>query len=61
MALDDLHELTPCHDGRPRVDQRTSNRYGSKWHGDKLLKQLLRVHGEPRYDIAPDLDRNGAD
>jgi hypothetical protein len=38
-------------DGRLAVDD------GRHGNADRLLERLRLVHGEPRYDIAPELER----
>lgn len=37
-------------DGRPSVVDASG-----RWGVDQLLSKLIEVHGEPRYDIAPEL------
>jgi hypothetical protein len=47
---DDDDRIMPSRDGRPSVDE-TPEGLGN----DRLLAALRHEHGEPRYDIAPEL------
>ena len=47
---DDNDHIMPSRDGRPSVDE-TPEGLGN----DRLLAALRHEHGEPRYDIAPEL------
>ena len=56
---DELHEkwIVMVGDGRPRVDvmPKQEEKMASTMCGDRLLARLIEVHGEPRYDLAPEL------